>query len=720
MSDTKPPLTSRTPLFPQAPVSSRAQASLSSENQLGQGRARAQANEYDELSNPSGIINLGVAENRLMWKDILEKLNSGFVYESSHLQYPPYYGTEGLRTAIAAVLNSILVPLPNAKVSPQHIVVTNGCGSAISVLASVLADQGQGVLVPAPYYGGFRELVGDRNYLLHYESPLNADGDYLTVDSDLEDESGVKCIGVNCDPEDKFRLSFDRLDQAYHRASAKGVHVRALLICSPNNPLGNCYARSELVDMMRWCAKRRVSFVSDEIYAGSWFGGSDETNREDPLHPFVSVLAIDSEAEAGLPKEMVHVLWGLSKDFNMNGLRGDQSELILVIAACRNLAKFHGPPLAIAHPLHTLLTTLLSDTFFLTTHTETNKNRLRDMYGRITGWLRERKIGFLRANAGFFLWVDFRKYVQKLGGKVFSLQGPVGEEYYEDFFDVGRAEEVEWSAPLDRSAERELAGRFLNAGVYVAHSEAFYSRDMGWFRIVYATDDWRKLELALSRMWTVLQKIDLEVDDVPPAFAEPSSSSSSSTLSPVLLSAKSDPLTFSHLGINATDPSLLVDFYTNALGFTVTDTGFLDTPTGRVHLTFTSRSPKDHHQIVIASGKPKDVPFNVVNQISLDAHNLPAIRRFARRCVQHGATDVQPVTHGNAISVYLRDPEGNRIEIFMDTPWYINQPHRVPIPDFDAKTDVEVMKWVEEHSRENEGFVDRELWVDRMKERMGV
>jgi catechol 2,3-dioxygenase len=36
-------------------------------------------------------------------------------------------------------------------------------------------------------------------------------------------------------------------------------------------------------------------------------------------------------------------------------------------------------------------------------------------------------------------------------------------------------------------------------------------------------------------------------------------------------------------------------------------------------------------------------------------------------------------THGNAMSIYFRDPEGNRLEVFMDTPWYCEQPLREPI-----------------------------------------
>lgn len=37
------------------------------------------------------------------------------------------------------------------------------------------------------------------------------------------------------------------------------------------------------------------------------------------------------------------------------------------------------------------------------------------------------------------------------------------------------------------------------------------------------------------------------------------------------------------------------------------------------------------------------------------------------------------IPDSNAISIYARDPEGNRLEIFIDTPWYVDQPMRVPV-----------------------------------------
>lgn len=98
-----------------------------------------------------------------------------------------------------------------------------------------------------------------------------------------------------------------------------------------------------------------------------------------------------------------------------------------------------------------------------------------------------------------------------------------------------------------------------------------------------------------------------------------------------------------------------------------------------MQLVFLSRDPREHHQLVLASGRPANPGFNVVNQISFRVPDLGALRRFHDRLLAEGASEMHPVTHGNAISVYCRDPEGNRLELFMDTPWYCDQPLRETI-----------------------------------------
>lgn len=177
-------------------------------------------------------------------------------------------------------------------------------------------------------------------------------------------------------------------------------------------------------------------------------------------------------------------------------------------------------------------------------------------------------------------------------------------------------------------------------------------------------------------------------------------------------------LAFSHVGLYVRDLEKMERFYTGLLGFFVTDRGVLPGPAGEVRLVFLSRNPDEHHQIVLASGRPETLDFNVINQISLRADSLATLRNLHERLARTEAHDIQPVTHGNAVSVYFRDPEGNRLEIFIDTPWYVNQPMRVAV-DF-SQTDAQLMRSVETHARSLPGFEPRSQWRARMAALMGV
>ncbi len=167
-------------------------------------------------------------------------------------------------------------------------------------------------------------------------------------------------------------------------------------------------------------------------------------------------------------------------------------------------------------------------------------------------------------------------------------------------------------------------------------------------------------------------------------------------------------LQFSHFGMHVTDMARMVDFYTRVLGFAVTDRGGLEIPGTSRELTFLSRDPKDHHQIVLVSGRPAGEDFNPINQISFRLDDLAALREMHRRLVAEKVRDMMPMSHGNALSVYFLDPEGNRIELFIDTPWYCHQPIRMPL-DL-SLPDAEIWKAAEAEARKQPDFKPVEAW----------
>ena len=173
-------------------------------------------------------------------------------------------------------------------------------------------------------------------------------------------------------------------------------------------------------------------------------------------------------------------------------------------------------------------------------------------------------------------------------------------------------------------------------------------------------------------------------------------------------------LVFSHMGFYVRDLERMARFYKDVLCFTETDRGDL----GPVQLVFLSRDPAEHHQVVLATGRPADLGFSVINQISFRVPDLATLRLVRdRAAADAGVTELLCATHGNAVSIYFRDPEGNRIEVFLDMPWYCEQPLREPI-DLD-QPDAAILARAEALARSRPKFQPRAQWQAEMTRRMG-
>jgi catechol-2,3-dioxygenase len=175
---------------------------------------------------------------------------------------------------------------------------------------------------------------------------------------------------------------------------------------------------------------------------------------------------------------------------------------------------------------------------------------------------------------------------------------------------------------------------------------------------------------------------------------------------------------FSHVGIHVTDLDGMARFYTRLLGLVVTDRGRLETPRGPADLVFLSGDPDEHHQLVLCSGRPRESGYNVVNQLSFRVNGIGALRELHGRLQAEPVSEIAAVTHGNAVSVYFLDPEGNRVELFFDTPWHVTQPLREPV-DF-SLSDEALMRDVEARARARPGFRPRAAWRADMARRMGA
>ncbi|MEP4380617.1 MAG: VOC family protein [Alphaproteobacteria bacterium] len=173
-----------------------------------------------------------------------------------------------------------------------------------------------------------------------------------------------------------------------------------------------------------------------------------------------------------------------------------------------------------------------------------------------------------------------------------------------------------------------------------------------------------------------------------------------------------------HCAFKVDDMNAMVAFYDDVLGYAVTDRGIMP-PIGSEperEYTYLSRDPSEHHQVILISGRDLDAPTSV-NQLSLRIMSLDELRRMERELEAH--PDVGPLRktcHGNSFSIYFPDPEGNIVELAVESVWYVPAPHGAPL-DL-SLDDAELIGWAENHCRQTEGFMMRADWKSRAREEL--
>ncbi len=172
---------------------------------------------------------------------------------------------------------------------------------------------------------------------------------------------------------------------------------------------------------------------------------------------------------------------------------------------------------------------------------------------------------------------------------------------------------------------------------------------------------------------------------------------------------------FTHFALFARDLEKMRDFYTRVMNLTVSDQGHA--MAAPFDMVFMSNDPREHHQFVLLSGRPDEVNFHLNQQMSFLVDSLQDLRDMKARVEAEGVENYREANHGNAWSIYFDDPEGNNVEIYVHTPWYIRQPHQVP---FDlSKSDEEIYAETEAYCRTQEDFMTADERAAIMSERIG-
>jgi catechol-2,3-dioxygenase len=144
------------------------------------------------------------------------------------------------------------------------------------------------------------------------------------------------------------------------------------------------------------------------------------------------------------------------------------------------------------------------------------------------------------------------------------------------------------------------------------------------------------------------------------------------------------------------------EFYTRCLGLVVTDRG-----EGKNGMIFLSRNPNEHHQLVLTPRKSDTEAESPIDHIAFRVDSLTKLRVF-HKALESCSTKLQTVSHGTTWSIYFLDPEDNRLELFTDTPWHVNQPCRFEV-DFEMSNE-ELLEFTELKIKDLPGFVEVNKW----------
>ncbi len=170
----------------------------------------------------------------------------------------------------------------------------------------------------------------------------------------------------------------------------------------------------------------------------------------------------------------------------------------------------------------------------------------------------------------------------------------------------------------------------------------------------------------------------------------------------------------SHVGLYVGDLETMVEFYCRVLGMVIADKG----PFGDRTLAFLTRNANERHQLVMIFDPARaNAGPSSVNQLSFRLKSLEDLRRYYAFLSGMSADGLEGRDHGNSWSLYFFDPERNKIELYVATPWAVSQPWRAPL-DLTASAEF-ISEQTKLRMRDNPSSRPAAEWSAEMAVRLG-
>ncbi|KAJ4799782.1 1-aminocyclopropane-1-carboxylate synthase [Rhynchospora pubera] len=401
------------------------------------------SNPFHPVSNPGGVIQMGLAENLLCLDLIKEWIKEhpeasicteeGLNYFEAVANFQDYHGLPSFRQALARFMGKAR----GGRVSfnPDSIVMSGGGTGAQETLAFCLADPGDAFLVPTPYYPAF-----DRDFCWR---------------------TGVRLLPINCFSSNNFKLTKAALESAYETARKNNIRVKGVLMTNPSNPLGTTMDRDTLKTLLTFVNQKRIHLVCDEVFSGSVFNQAD----------FLSVCELLDE-EPSYDKSLIHIAYSLSKDLGLPGFRVGviYSYNDTVVKCARRMSSFG----LVSSQTQHLLSHMLNDDDFTSKYLAENKRRLHTRHEEFTSGLEKFGIKCLPSTAGLFIWMDLRQFLKE---------------------NTENAELKLWRVIID------------DVKLNISPGSSFRCTEPGWFRVCFANMDDATMHVALKRIGDFADKV---------------------------------------------------------------------------------------------------------------------------------------------------------------------------------------------------------------------
>ena len=215
------------------------------------------------------IVHFGIGEpkNKAPMSAIssaIEKLNSGEV------KYAPSDGLPSLKKAIVQYTEKNY----RRTIDPANVIVSDGAKHSIFNVLYALINPGDQVIVLAPYWVSYPEMVKMVNGVPVIVTP--ADGSFYPKLSEIE--------------------------------KAVTPSTRAIIINSPNNPSGAIFSDEFVGQIVEFCERKNIYLLTDDIYHKLVFDGK----KIAPVYNFT---------KKDIESTNVIVINGISKTYGMTGFR---------------------------------------------------------------------------------------------------------------------------------------------------------------------------------------------------------------------------------------------------------------------------------------------------------------------------------------------------------------------------------------------------------------